>query len=68
MLFTFKTVALAVLAVVAVGNVVQGAPVLSSSSSSSSTLVVEGSAHVLVQRCVFLLSCFGVCADDIGQW
>ena len=49
MLFTFKTVALAVLAVVAVGNVqVQGAPLPSSSSSSpiQITSLVESSTTI----------------------
>jgi len=51
MFFTFKTVALAVLAVVAVGNVqvqVQGAPLPSSSSSSpiQITSLVESSTTI----------------------
>ena len=66
MLFTFKTVALAVLAVVAVGNVqVQGAPLPSSPSSSlsveSSAAIAESQTQVSsvqavqFKRCVFLL-------------
>ena len=45
MLFTFKTVALAVLAVVTVGNV-QGAPLPSSSSPIQTNSLVESSATI----------------------